>query len=215
MSYSKKLIEQFDWSYLGLEPSDVKDIADAGRDVFNTVDSDGDITSFVTGAAAQTIGPELDAAGDRFLAKVPATAATATQSGLNTLGKPKNLAALGAAALAGGALAGTGAALANRVFGKKDKRKKKRQLNASSNPYMDRVSPEFVGGSIGATAGSLSGLIGGTALAQLGMAALKSTNPALGTALDIAGKAVGSTLGATAGGGLGYAIGKRFRKDRV
>ena len=112
-------------------------------------------------------------------------------------------------------MAGTGAALANRVFGKKDKRKKKRQLNASSNPYMDRVSPEFVGGSIGATAGSLSGLIGGTALAQLGMAALKSTNPALGTALDIAGKAVGSTLGATAGGGLGYAIGKRFRKDRV
>ena len=71
----------------------------------------------------------LEALSDRILDKVPATAATATQSALSTLYKPKNLAALGAVALAGGALAGTGAVLANRVFGKRDKRKKKRQLN--------------------------------------------------------------------------------------
>jgi len=43
-----------------------------------------------------------------------------------TLSKPKNLAALGAGALATGALVGTGATIANRVFGRRKKDKRKR-----------------------------------------------------------------------------------------
>ena len=43
-----------------------------------------------------------------------------------TLSKPKNLAALGAGALATGALFGTGATIANRVFGRRKKDKRKR-----------------------------------------------------------------------------------------
>ena len=102
-----------------------------------------------TGDEATKVGTNLLGAGETALQNVVTSAgdvgkqtidyATSKSKGVGsdamsgalsslgtTLSKPKNLAALGAGALATGALVGTGATIANRVFGRRKKDKRKR-----------------------------------------------------------------------------------------
>ena len=69
--------------------------------------------------AASLVPQQSREAGREFTKSITTSLGT-------TLSKPKNLAALGAGALATGALVGTGATIANRVFGRRKKDKRKR-----------------------------------------------------------------------------------------
>lgn len=79
----------------------------------------------VTGAG--DVGQQtIDYAASKFKGAGSDAMSGALSSLGKTLSKPKNLAALGAGALATGALVGTGATIANRVFGRRKKDKRKR-----------------------------------------------------------------------------------------
>ena len=123
-----------------------------------------------------------------------------------------NLAKIGAASLIAGAGIGTGAALANRIFGKKKKKKRSGEfLAASYNPYIRSTAD--ITGATGATAGTLGGLLGGKYLGARGADVLGLSPGSIGrTALEIGGQALGTVLGGTVGGVLGYEAGKKRKK---
>ena len=125
-----------------------------------------------------------------------------------------NLAKIGAASLIAGAGIGTSAALANRIFGKKKKKKRSGEfLAASYNPYFRSAAD--IGGATGATAGTLSGLLGGRYVGTKAADALKLGADSFGrTALQIGGQALGTVLGGTVGGILGYEALKKRKKKR-
>lgn len=125
-----------------------------------------------------------------------------------------NLAKIGAASLIAGAGIGTSAALANRIFGKKKKKKRSGEfLAAATNPYFRSAAD--IGGATGATAGTLGGLLGGRYAGTKAADALKLGQDSFGrTALQIGGQALGTVLGGTVGGILGYEALKKKRKKR-
>lgn len=144
-----------------------------------------------------------------------------TQGVTSSLGKtfsdPKTLAKLGVGALATGALVGGGMALGNRLFGRRPEKKKKRNtaitLTASYNPYVR--SRAEIGGAVGATGGSLAGLLGGRYAGARAADLLGLKQGGLGrTALEIGGQALGTVAGGTLGGIGGFELGKKRKKKK-
>lgn len=164
-------------------------------------------------------------AAARTMALVPKTSRQAgsefTQGVTSSLGKtfsdPKTLAKLGVGALATGALVGGGMALGNRLFGRRPEKKKKRNtaitLTASYNPYVR--SRAEIGGAVGATGGSLAGLLGGRYAGARAADLLGLKQGGLGrTALEIGGQALGTVAGGTLGGIGGFELGKKRKKKK-
>ena len=141
MSYSKSLIEDI---YGPQQPANISvklknpnlppNVPLTGP--LQATAADIDATNLI-GAGEAALGRALRGAGDvgqqtiDYAASKSKGAGSDVMSGAlsslgTTLSKPKNLAALGAGALATGALVGTGATIANRVFGRRKKDKRKR-----------------------------------------------------------------------------------------
>ena len=140
MSYSKSLIEDI---YGPQQPANIsvqltnpnlpKNIPVTA---LNATGLEADATNLI-GAGEAALGRVVTGAGnvgretiDYASSKFKGAGSDAMSGALSSLGttlsKPKNLAALGAGALATGALVGTGATIANRVFGRRKKDKRKR-----------------------------------------------------------------------------------------
>lgn len=181
--------------------------------------------------SALTLAPEINAAADRLENMIFGDRATRTVSNVQDLGKEftnrlstgvetgikggvdyaTSLPTLGKVAL-GATLAGAGAAagagLVNRAFRKRTEKKKKKKTLNEYNPYSQRLTPAATGGAAGATVGTLSGLLGGKAAAKALTSALKITNPALATTIDIIGQGFGTAIGGGVGGYGGYELGR-------
>jgi hypothetical protein len=117
-----------------------------------------------------------------------------------TLSKPKNLAALGAGALATGALIGGGLALGRRIgnIGSKKDKKKLNEKSKKDDLYyrqvdFDPYAPRYTVPQLATTAGGITGTTAGSIYGSK-----------VGTAL---GGPVGGLLGAGIGGALGGAAG--------
>jgi hypothetical protein len=157
-----------------------------------------------TGAQVTNYGPAVrqavGAAYDKFATSVS---------------DPKNLAKIGAATLAGGALLGGGLALGRRIANigaKKDKKKLKeagkdrdkddlyyKQVN------LDPYAPQYTASQLASTAG---GITGGALGYTAGLAGGQKIGTALGKALGMASPVPGfGIVGAGIGGALGGALG--------
>lgn len=151
---------------------------------------------------------DLPAVASKFSKDIGTNIQSGIQGGVDyatslpTLGKV----ALGATLAGAGAAAGAG--LVNRAFRKRTEKKKKKKTLNEYNPYSQRLTPAATGGAAGATVGTLSGLLGGKAAAKALTSALKVTNPALATTIDIIGQGFGTAIGGGVGGYGGYEIGK-------
>ena len=101
-------------------------VTDAGNVGQQTIDYAAKRGAGLLGTAGDVGRETIDYAASKFKGAGSDAMSGALTSLGTTLSKPKNLAALGAGALATGALVGTGATIANRVFGRRKKDKRKR-----------------------------------------------------------------------------------------
>ena len=101
-------------------------VTDAGNVGQQTIDYAAKRGAGLLGTAGDVGRETIDYAASKFKGAGSDTMSGALSSLGTTLSKPKKLAALGAGALATGALVGTGATIANRVFGRRKKDKRKR-----------------------------------------------------------------------------------------
>lgn len=122
---------------VGSNSTDTKPVTFMGQDVGPVLGAAENVGTNIIGAGEAALGRVVTGAGnvgretiDYASSKFKGAGSDAMSGALSSLGttlsKPKNLAALGAGALATGALVGTGATIANRVFGRRKKDKRKR-----------------------------------------------------------------------------------------